>query len=194
MQAQYSEALTKHGLNTTAAADAADNAMRSWAWASYSLDAVGNIHVTPGQGETDAWFTVTIDTLMNTFVLMGAMPELGTPDDETHIVRATAVLRDVKYRSHGGAELVSYAASDAVSTEKIRVQADAVSGGIAVHLDGVALERVGSALEVSVVAEGAGEHRRGGGVWSLDDATGVVEVTTRISGGRVAILRQSANA
>ena len=66
--AQYAEALTKHQTNSTAAADAAENARLSWAWASYSLDSTGNIHVTPGQGETDTWWTVTIDTLMNTMV------------------------------------------------------------------------------------------------------------------------------
>ena len=48
----------------------------------------------------------------------------------------------------------------------------------------------GSALEVSAAAAEAGEPRRGGarGVWSLDDAAGVVEVA-RTSGGRVAIRR-----
>lgn len=186
--AQYSEALTKHQLNATAAADAAENAKRSWAWASYSLVDTGNIHVTPGQGETDAWFTVSIDTLMNTMVLIGAMPEVGTPDDQTHIVRTTTVLRDVRYAGSQGDELVSYDASDAVSIEKVRVQSDALTKGITVLLDDSPLERIGSALEVSGVAEKAGKNqsmRRG--AWSLDEATGVVEVA-RANGGRVALI------
>ena len=245
--AQYAEALTKHThgpLNATAAAaDAAENARLSWAWASYAMDHTGNIHVTPGQGETDTWWTVTVDTLMNTMVLMGAMPEVGTPEDETHIVRASAVLQDVRYSSGGGGggggndgtgrqqqrELVSYDAAEAVSTEKIRVQADALllpaqlqgkarggGGGIVVTLDGLPLERVSSALEVSNIAAAANakaffaadrgaaaaaedtsssqrlDHQeqsaqRRRGVFSLDEATGVVEVA-RTNGGRVAIL------
>ena len=238
--AQYAEALTKHThgpLNATAAAaDAAENARLSWAWSSYAMDHTGNIHVTPGQGETDTWWTVTVDTLMNTMVLMGAMPEVGTPEDETHIVRASAVLQDVRYSSGGGGggggndgtgrqqqrELVSYDAAEAVSTEKIRVQADALllpaqlqgkarggGGGIVVTLDGLPLERVSSALEVSNIAAAANakaffaadrgaaaaaeDHqeqsaqRRRRGVFSLDEATGVVEVA-RTDGGRVAIL------
>jgi hypothetical protein len=206
------------------------------------MDHTGNIHVTPGQGETDTWWTVTVDTLMNTMVLMGAMPEVGTPEDETHIVRASAVLQDVRYgsSSSGGGgggndgtgrqqqrELVSYDAAEAVSTEKIRVQADALllpaqgkarggGGGIVVTLDGLPLERVSSALEVSNIAAAANakaffaadrgaaaaaedtsssqrlDHQeqsaqRRRGVFSLDEATGVVEVA-RTDGGRVAIL------
>ena len=72
-----------------------------------------------------------------------------------------------------------------VSSEKIRVQADAVAGGITVHLDGSPLARVASALEVDGVAQ-AGKHARG--AWSLDVAIGVVQVA-RTAGGRVAILR-----
>jgi hypothetical protein len=131
--------------------------------------------------------------------MMGAIPEAGTPDDETHIVHATAVLRDVQYHGNaaaGGVELVSYDASDAVSTEKILVEADAVRGGIIVLLDGVPLERVGSALEVSAAVESAGytnERARGGAAWSLDDATGVVTVA-RTAGGWVAILHQAEQA
>jgi len=119
-------------------------------------------------------------------------------------------------------ELVSYDAAEAVSTEKIRVQADALllpaqlqgkarggGGGIVVTLDGLPLERVSSALEVSNIAAAANakaffaadrgaaaaaeDHqeqsaqRRRRGVFSLDEATGVVEVA-RTDGGRVAIL------
>jgi hypothetical protein len=182
---------------------------------------------------------------MNTMVLMGAMPEVGTPEDETHIVRASAVLQDVRYSSSSGGggggggndgtgrqqqrELVSYDAAEAVSTEKIRVQADALllpaqlqgkarggGGGIVVTLDGLPLERVSSALEVSNIAAAANakaffaadrgaaaaaedtsssqrlDHQeqsaqRRRGVFSLDEATGVVEVA-RTDGGRVAIL------
>ena len=195
--AQYSELLSKHQLNASAAADAAENARLSWAWASYAMSGPelpsdeGNIHVTPGQGETDAWWTVTVDTLMNTMVLMGAMPEVGTPPHETHIVRATAVLRSVKYGGTDGtgrSVVVSYEAADAVASEKIRVQADALSGidsTIAVLLDGEPLKQVGSALEVAQVVSQMAQA----GAWSLDVDTGVVEVG-RTVGGRVAIVRQ----
>ena len=112
---------------------------------------------------------------------MGAMPELGTPAHETHIVRATAVLSDVRYGATAS-ELVSYEASDPRSLEKIRVQSDAVAAGVAVLLDGERLERVGELRGLEAVEGGAR------GAWALDAATGVLEVA-RIAGGRVAIVR-----
>ena len=174
--AQYSELLTKRGLNGTLAADAAANAARSWAWSSYCLDSTGNIHVTPGEGESDAWFTVTIDTVLNTLVMMGAMPEPATPPDETHILRSSVVVRQVWY-GNGGSELVSYESFDTNSVEKIRIQSNAVATGLAVTVGGAPLPRVRSVLEVEA-----------GGGWALDESTGVLEVA-RIAGGRVVVSR-----
>jgi len=132
---------------------------------------------------------------------MGATPEQGTPADETHIVRASAVLRDVRYGKQQ--HLVSYDAAEAISSEKIRVPMEAVAEGIMVYLDGLSLERVGSALEVSLAVDNATAtavaiddsrrvdpgHKRRRGVWSLDEATGVIEIG-RMDGGRVSILWQ----
>ena len=130
---------------------------------------------------------------------MGATPEQGTPADETHIVRASAVLRDVRYGKQQ--HLVSYDAAEAISSEKIRVPMEAVAEGIMVYLDGLSLERVGSALEVTLAVDNATAvaiddsrrvdpgHKRRRGVWSLDEATGVIEVG-RMDGGRVSILWQ----
>eukprot|EP01043_Picozoa_sp_COSAG02_P043318 COSAG02_NODE_3762_length_6271_cov_49.947181_5_plen_123_part_00 len=121
---------------------------------------------------------------MNTLVLMSAMPELSVPADQTHIVRSTAVLRNVHYGDDGAGRevLVSYDASELRSIEKIRVQAAAVSRGIEVLLDGVALPR-NAAIADDVAGEFAGSS------WSLDESTGVVEVT-RSAGGRVAVVMQ----
>jgi hypothetical protein len=127
---------------------------------------------------------VTIDTVLNTLVLMGAMPEPGTPPDQTHIVRSTAILRDVRYRTYTvSGELVSYESYDPVSSEKIRIQADALSGsggsGVTVTLDGDELPQVSSARLVTVSGEAA---------WALNEQTAVLEVR-RVTGGRVAIVR-----
>jgi hypothetical protein len=143
---------------------------------------------------------VTIDTVMNTLVLMGAMPEIGTPTDETHIVRSTAVLRHVRYgrdvqrnddkdgvlESPPGLVLVSYESFDSVSTEKIRVESNALlgGGGVTVTIDGEELPRLPS------LASMASTDVRGGGAWALDEATGVMEVS-RNRGGRVAVVRRS---
>ena len=128
---------------------------------------------------------MTIDTVLNTLVLMGAMPEPGTPPYETHIVRSTAVLRDVQYHNHthkdGGGELLSYESYDPVSSEKISVQDDAFSGGgVTVTLDGVELLRLSSMGLALAHGEAA---------WTLDERTRVVEVS-RVAGGRVAIVLQ----
>ena len=53
--AQFSEKLTKNQLNATVAKQSADAATKSWAWSSYCLDDLGNIHVSPDGGESDAW-------------------------------------------------------------------------------------------------------------------------------------------
>ena len=91
---------------------------------------------------------MTIDTVMNTLVLMSALPEIGVPADQTHIVASTAVLRNVQYGDDGAGReaLVSYDASEPRSVEKIRVQAAALSSGIEVLLDGVALPRRAGAI------------------------------------------------
>ena len=135
-------------------------------------------------------------SLSRSQVLMGATPEQGTPADETHIVRASAVLRDVRYGEQE--HLVSYDAAEAISSEKIRVPMGAVAEGIIVYLDDLPLERVGSALEVGLVVDNAtivatgdsGQvdpgHKQRRGVWSLDKATSVIEVG-RVDGGRVSI-------
>ena len=130
---------------------------------------------------------MTIDTVLNTLVLMGAVPEPGTPPHETHIVRSTAVLRDVQYHNHnhthkdGGGELLSYESYDPVSSEKISVQDDAFSGGgVTVTLDGVELLRFSSMGLALAHGEAA---------WTLDERTRVVEVS-RVAGGRVAIVLQ----
>lgn len=127
---------------------------------------------------------MTIDTILNTLVLMGAMPEPGTPPDETHIVRSTAILRDVHYHKVSG-ELVSYESYDPISTEKIRVQANALSGGggngVTVTLDGVELPRVSSTRLAMVSGETA---------WALNERTAVLQVR-RVAGGRVAIVHVS---
>ena len=127
---------------------------------------------------------MTIDTVLNTLVLMGAVPQPGTPPQETHIARSTAVLRGVQYHNHkhkdGGGELLSYESYDPVSSEKIRVQDDAFSGGgVTVTLDGVELLRL-SSIELALAEEAA---------WTLDERTRVVEVS-RVAGGRVAIVLQ----
>jgi len=57
---QFAAALTKNNMNATAAADAIQQAQRSWAWSSYCLDDTGNVHVTPGEGESDAVSTQAI--------------------------------------------------------------------------------------------------------------------------------------
>ena len=139
---------------------------------------------------------------MNTLVLMGAMPEIGTPTNETHIVRSTAVLRHVQYGrdaqlndgkdgvlgSPPGAELVlvSYESFDSVSTEKIRVESNALlgGGGVTVTIDGEELPRMSSLASMASI------DVQGGGAWALDEATGVMEVS-RNRGGRVAVVRRS---
>ena len=75
--AQFSEMLTKHGLNATAAADAKANAQRSWAWASYCMDSSGLVDVTPGVGAAGkrTWFTVTMGVVMDTLVMVGVEPK-----------------------------------------------------------------------------------------------------------------------
>ena len=115
------------------------NANRSWAWSSYCLDDVGNVHVTPGLGETDTWFTVTIDTVLNTLVIMAAMPELGTLADETHIVHS---LYSVMYIRQSQQRFVGIIRTiGLVISAKLRVQASALVSG-AVLFDGVHIERV----------------------------------------------------
>jgi hypothetical protein len=180
VQAQYAELLRNSALNASAVADAVRDANRSWAWSSYCLDDVGNVHVTPGQGETDTWFTVTIDTVLNTMIFMAAMPELGTPADETHIVHSTTVLRNVYYGNGSSALLVSYEPSDSSSVQKLRVQASALVSGVAVSLDGVQIERVRS-----VQAEQAFSKAQ----WSLYEETGVLEIAGVPSGRRVNLVR-----
>ena len=86
------------------------------------------------------------------------------------------VSRRVQY-GNGGSELVSYSSFDANSVEKIRIQSDAVVTGLAVTVGGAPLPRVRSVLEVE-----------GSGGWTLDEATGVLEVA-RVAGGRVAVSR-----
>ena len=122
---------------------------------------------------------MTIDTVLNTLVLMGALPEPGSPAHETHIVRSTAILRDVQYRKDGK-ELLSYESYDPVSMEKIRVQDDALErgggNGVVVTLDGVELRRL-SSLQMG-----------GQAAWTLNEQTAVLGVS-RVAGGRVAIVR-----
>ena len=125
---------------------------------------------------------MTIDTVMNTLVLMSALPDISVPADQTHIVRSSAVLRNVKYGDDGAGReaLVSYDASEPRSIEKIRVQEDAVSRGIEVLLDAVALPR-----SAAISNDFAGDFAVGS--WSLDESTGVLEVA-RGAGGRVTVV------
>ena len=141
---------------------------------------------------------MTIDTVMNTLVLMSALPEIGVPADQTHIVASTAVLRNVQYGDDGAGReaLVSYDASEPRSVERIRVQAAALSSGIEVLLDGVALPRRAGAIPGDFAGDFAGEFAGefAGGSWSLDESTGVLEVArydTMGAGGRVAVVTRA---
>jgi hypothetical protein len=53
--AQYAEKLVWNQFNGTAAAESVEAARRSWAWSSYCMDDLGNIHVSPDGGESDTW-------------------------------------------------------------------------------------------------------------------------------------------
>ena len=134
------------------------------------------------------WFTVTIDTVMNTLVMMGASPELGTPADQTHIVHSTAVLNNVSFGStdernpheHHHELLVSFDAFDRTSLTRIRLRSDRLTD-VHVYLDGTALKRVESSLlSMDDISSGMGE-------WSLNSATGVLEVK-RTVGGQVKVV------
>eukprot|EP00038_Savillea_parva_P001012 m.100751 g.100751 ORF g.100751 m.100751 type:complete len:763 (+) comp10359_c0_seq3:79-2367(+) len=203
---QYAQHLAQAGNGTSPAAiGALTTAARSWAWSSYCLDDTGNIHVTPGEGESDTWFTVTLDTVLNTLVMMAALPDPGTPDNETHIVGVTAVLSNVTYGNHrddgdgndadgkvvasdGTATvLVSYDSSDVVSVERIRVASHALQEGMTLRVtrDGVDLPM----LTQPVMSRWGDTDSRSSPPlegWTLDRRYGMLEVARR-SPGRIVI-------
>ena len=75
--------------NASAAAALHKAAERSWAWASYCMQHSGNILVTPHQGESDAWFAVTIDVVLNTLHMMLSGTQhahISTPVRRSHIL------------------------------------------------------------------------------------------------------------
>jgi hypothetical protein len=177
--------------NASAAAALHKAAERSWAWASYCMQHSGNILVTPHQGESDAWFAVTIDVALNTLHMMLSGTQhahISTPVRRSHILRTSSVVTSVSYSpidAIGGEmpalkqlhPVVNYTTFDAASTETLQVSSHCAAHRVKVMCGGVELpERNAAPPSVRMPARPMNPS------WALDRSSGILRVTKNTSG------------
>lgn len=148
----------------TGDAAAREKALRALSWASYMCLDNGVVVTGIEENQGGIWFSDGYGDYLRHFALaLGAVPEWA-PRDESHLLRASSVVRDVA----AGVDLVRWETFDAGGEEVLRVAFEV--GGVTV--DGEVLER-----RDDLRADG----------WTWDEATGVVHVK-HSRGTRVAVI------